>query len=67
MLGECRYLQVMHMVEFQVQAEKDEDILAEEELIKPEKPQPLSDKDLRLNILAKYDKIRRKPGMFRWV
>lgn len=47
----------------QVQADKDHDILDEEDIPKPEKPKPFNDAELRTKILDKYQEICRKPGL----
>ncbi len=45
-----------------LQIDKDNEVLNEDDIPKPEKPQPIKDQDMRQNILDKYDRIRRKPG-----
>ena len=42
--------------------EKDEEILENMEMSKPEKPQPLDEAELKRKILERFEEIRRKPG-----
>ena len=49
-------------VEEEEQINKDQEILDEEDLVKPEKPVLGGDAEAKERILAKYNEIRRKPG-----
>lgn len=45
-----------------LQSEKDQELLTEDNLPKPEKPQFTKESEMKEKLLAKYTEIRRKPG-----